>query len=546
MGDGASKLAPWSPAGGGDESRAYLQARLLVLSKLMFWSFVVLLTFMAVLYFVAYRDLELPDRHGLAPRYNTYGYLLASCGLAMLVGLWVFLHRARPSLRTLLRIDEFYSIGTGAILGAEGTLAYDMRPSAYVCLVYACLMVLLRAIVVPSTGKRTAVIGAITIFPMTIATVALVYLKDQDIPGPAYVGGGVLLCAMAILLASISSNILYMYRKQVSEAMQLGMYTLGEKIGEGGNGAVYRARHALLRRPTALKVMTMERHDNETLDRFEREVQHMSQLTHPNTVAVYDYGRSHEGVLYYVMEYLDGVDLENLVEQYGAQPAERVVPILIQVCGALAEAHRLGLVHRDIKPANIILSVRGDLPDVAKVVDFGLVKELAAAGGGDTTRGIMGTPSYISPESVTAPDQVGPATDLYALGAVGYFLITGKRVFEGKTPVDICVQHVTAKPVPPSQVVSTPIPPELEATLLACLAKQPSARPAGAAELADLLRAVPLGNAWSEAKAKQWWAEFRARPTPRLPSANAVTRSITIDVGMRTPVVPTQLHPDHR
>jgi serine/threonine protein kinase len=193
-------------------------------------------------------------------------------------------------------------------------------------------------------------------------------------------------------------------------------------------------------------------------------------------------------------------------------------------------------VHRDIKPANIILSVRGDVPDVAKVVDFGLVKEIAAPDG-QSARGIMGTPSYVSPETVTDPDRVGPATDLYALAAVGYFLITGKRVFEGKTTVDICVKHVTAKPVPPSQVANVHVPTALEAILLRCLAKQPTDRPESAVELGKQLRSVPLTDAWSEDQAKRWWAEFRERPAPRTPSPHAATRSITIDIGMRAPAM---------
>ncbi len=308
-----------------------------------------------------------------------------------------------------------------------------------------------------------------------------------------------------------------------------GQYTLDSKIGEGGNGVVYRARHALLRRPTAVKLMLPERIDAVTLDRFEREVQHMSQLTHPNTVAVFDYGRSPDGVFYYAMEYLDGIDLEKLVAKYGPQPADRVIAILLQVCGALREAHHHGIIHRDIKPANIILCERGDVPDVAKVVDFGLVKEITARQGHDT-RGILGTPAYIAPEVVTDPDRVGPAADLYALGAVGYFLLTGRRVFEGKTVVDICVQHVTATPLPPSRVAAIYVPEGLEQIVMSCLAKQPADRPESAAALASLLRALPIGSAWTEADALQWWREFRQHVHP---TTSAPTLTITVDLEQR-------------
>jgi len=265
----------------------------------------------------------------------------------------------------------------------------------------------------------------------------------------------------------------------------------------------------------------------------------MSQLTHANTVAVYDYGRSPDGVFYYVMEYLDGIDLEQLVQRFGAQPADRVVPILIQVCGALAEAHRRGLVHRDIKPANIILSERGDVPDVAKVVDFGLVKELAGGADSQSARGIMGTPSYVAPETITDPDAIDPSVDLYALGAVGYYLVTGKRVFEGKTSVEICVQHVTATPIPPSRHVT--VPQELEDILLRCLAKKPADRPWGAVQLAAQLRAVPIGDAWTDDKALAWWREFRVVMAKEAKLTEDSTRSITVDLGDRAPEIVARL-----
>nr|MBA3498957.1 serine/threonine protein kinase [Deltaproteobacteria bacterium] len=296
--------------------------------------------------------------------------------------------------------------------------------------------------------------------------------------------------------------------------------------------AVYRAHHELLRRPTAIKLMRPDKVDAETLDRFEREVQHMSQLTHPNTVAVFDYGRSPDGVFYYAMEYLDGIDLENLVAKYGAQPGDRAIAILTQVCGALQEAHNRGIVHRDIKPANIILCERGDVPDVAKVVDFGLVKEITPHGDPNQTGRIFGTPMYLAPESMTAPDLVGPASDLYALGAVGYFLVTGKPVFEGKTALDVCIQHATAIPVPPSQHAPS-VSPELEALLLRCLSKEPKDRPSSARELAALLRAVPVAGTWGEAEATQWWRDLKAGPS--LATSTTGTMTITVDIAAREP-----------
>jgi hypothetical protein len=509
-----------------EESRAYLQERLATLSKLMFWSFVVLIAAISLLYW------RVPH---IEPARQRTIMEVATGGVVLLAMIWrLGLVRRTLSINQLYAIDAFYAVGTGTIFAISAYLARDFRPSAYSCLLYTCFMILLRAITVPSTGARTAVTGALLSLPLTIAAIAIAVQTEQDLPGPAYVGSEIVVCTIVVLFATFGSRTIYGLRRQVSEAMQLGQYTLDRKIGEGGMGAVYRARHALLRRPTAIKILRPERAGGAaTLDRFEREVQHMSRLTHPNTVAVYDYGRNHDGVFYYAMEYLDGIDLERLVARFGPQPADRVAAILVQVCGALQEAHRVGIVHRDIKPANIILCDRGGVPDVAKVVDFGLVKEItpADADAGSSAQIILGTPAYIAPEAVTEPKSVGPAVDLYALGGVGYFLVTGKRVFEGKTPIEVCVQHVTAPPRPPSQVTASHVPEALERAIMSCLAKAPDARPS-ASELAKALRALPAGD-WTDDQAVAWWEEFHSHADAS-PSADIDTITITVDLGGRT------------
>jgi len=255
----------------------------------------------------------------------------------------------------------------------------------------------------------------------------------------------------------------------------------------------------------------------------------MSQLTHPNTVAVYDYGRSHDGVFYYAMEYLDGINLEQLVQRFKAQPAGRVIHILTQVCGALQEAHERKLIHRDIKPANIILCQRGGVPDVAKVVDFGLVKDFTH-GTGESTQVVLGTPAYIAPEQLTDPSLVGPPADLYALGCVGYFLLTGKKVFDGKTDVDLCLQHVTKAPVPPSEVSTAYIPRGLEQALMRCLEKAPSARFQSATELSEALEAIPREKDWSAADARAWWRDFSALPIdPKITEQETITVRVDLE-----------------
>ncbi|MBC7977434.1 MAG: serine/threonine protein kinase, partial [Myxococcales bacterium] len=459
-----------------EAARDYLQTRLTLFTKLMFWSMVALLVFLTAMY-QRYPAIQPADND------------LILAGAALLLGvmavLWrLVLLRRTLSVWALYSLDVVYAIGIGGAFSASALLAKDLRPAAYTTLMYVTFTVFMRAIVVPSSARRTAVISIIVFVPVWGAGIVLALTTVQELPSPAFIVGSLVLGVVPILLATVGSGIIYGLRRQVSEAMQLGQYTLERKIGEGGNGAVYRAHHALLRRPTAIKLLLPDRLGAENVDRFEREVQHMSQLTHPNTVAVFDYGRSPDGVFYYAMEYLGGIDLEHLVLRFGRQPAGRVVHILGQVCGALHEAHAAKLIHRDIKPANIILCERGAVLDVAKVVDFGLVKEITR----DTSSSsptVLGTPAYVAPEAVTDPDHITHAVDLYALGAVGYFLLTGRRLFEGKTAVDVCVQHVTQAPTPPSQLPGVTISAELEAVLLRCLAKQPADRYPSAAGLAE-------------------------------------------------------------
>ncbi len=235
-------------------------------------------------------------------------------------------------------------------------------------------------------------------------------------------------------------------------ARQLGRYTLDEKIGEGGMGVVYRAHHAMLRRPTAVKLLRPEKINEKSISRFEREVQLTSHLTHANTITIYDFGRTPEGLFYYAMEYLDGIDLQALVARHGPQPDGRVIRILSQMCASLVEAHGIGLIHRDIKPSNIILTRRGGMFDFVKVVDFGLVKavDVGTISALTTDDSVVGTPLYMAPEAIRQPDQADARTDLYAVAAVGYFLLTGRPVFQGSTLADILFQQMSIDPEPPS------------------------------------------------------------------------------------------------
>jgi len=300
-------------------------------------------------------------------------------------------------------------------------------------------------------------------------------------------------------------------RAQVSAAQQLGQYTLGAKIGSGGMGEVYLASHSMLKRPTAVKLLPPQMADGERRVRFEREVQNTAQLAHHNTVAIYDYGTSPDGAFYYAMEYVDGITLFDMVAGTGPVPPARVVHLLKQACGSLAEAHGIGIIHRDIKPANLMVTNRPGMWDHLKVLDFGLVKVM---GGNDTVDvtvpgNVLGTPRYISPEGIRDTESVDARSDLYALGAVGYFLLTGQHMFEGETVIEIINQHINTEPVRPSERLGRELPEALEDAILWCVKKDPDERPISAEALFDRLDALGDMGIWGRDESNVWWREYR-------------------------------------
>jgi eukaryotic-like serine/threonine-protein kinase len=313
-------------------------------------------------------------------------------------------------------------------------------------------------------------------------------------------------------LMRLASRLQATAQQAALQARQLGQYALDDKIGEGAFGAVYRAHHALMRRPVAVKLLQTNRLNPNNAARFEREVQMTGQLTHPNTIALYDYGRTPEGIFYYAMEYLDGLTLDQLVKQYGAQPEGRVIAILRQVCGSLAEAHAIGLVHRDIKPANIFLTRRGGVPDFVKVLDFGLAKARVEEGQVALTAAsvTLGTPLYMSPEAVECPDTLDARSDLYSLGALGYYLVTGEVLFDCLTLGEVLMHQVKDLPARPSKRVGKPVAPDLEDVLMRCLAKDPAARPANARVLDEALARCRNAADWTRERADEWWRKHAA------------------------------------
>lgn len=399
----------------------------------------------------------------------------------------------------------------------------------------------LRAAYVPSSARMTFVLSAVPAVPTAIAgylanadtaDVAMLWLKPWF--GALAVG---LQCVALAAVCTAISRVIYGLRAEVREAQRLGQYTLTELIGEGGMGRVYRASHAMLRRPTAVKLLTPHKAGREAIERFEREVQLTAELTHPNTVTVFDYGRTADGILYYAMELLEGASLEEVVAVDGPQPAGRVKAILHQVAGALGEAHAIGLIHRDVKPGNIILCAQGGEYDVPKVVDFGLVKDFknGAANGVSRAGTIAGTPLYMAPETLVDDVLPDPRSDLYAPGAVGYFLLTGEHVFNGRSVVEVLSHHLQTAPVPPSERRGDhAIPASLEGVVMDLLRKAPDERPRDAAAVRARLAACSDVEAWTQRSAKRWWETFHPLLVRRRREKNGHPRTIAVDVHART------------
>jgi hypothetical protein len=347
------------------------------------------------------------------------------------------------------------------------------------------------------------------------------------------------LLALSALVILLFTVVIARQRAAVHEAVlavkQLGQYTLEEKIGAGGMGSVYRARHAMLRRPTAIKLLDAEKMSELSVARFEREVQLTSQLNHPNTIAIFDFGHTPDGLFYYAMEYLDGIDLEDLVYRFGPLPEARVIYILRQICGSLAEAHALGLIHRDIKPANIILTNRGGMADFVKVLDFGLARAVEVEQDLRLTAAnvISGTPQYMAPEAIDQPQSVDARTDLYAVGAVAYYLVTGKTVFDGNSVMEICMKQMKERPMLPSEALGRPISPWLEALILKCLGKTPRERPPSAVSLEAELAECKVDDTWTPADADKWWRRFKSEAGAR-PSQDSQAGQPTPQVGLET------------
>ena len=447
------------------------------------------------------------------------GHLAASSTMALL---WLLATRSGHSRRSLGALD---AIGFIVAPGFLSIMTLNEEGQILQVLLALTVTVMIRAILVPSRPGRTMLLTALAFLPTVIVCIAR-HHPTELLPGfsPSYQKqymtlNTVLWSVLGITLATISSRVTYGLRRQVAEANELGQYVLEEKIGGGGMGEVWQARHRLLIRPAAIKLIRPQMSGDAglLLRRFEREARATAALKSPHTVQLYDFGATDDGRLYYVMELLDGVDLDTLVRQYGPLPAERVVHLLRQVCSSLQDAHVNGLVHRDIKPANIVVSRAGTTFDFAKVLDFGLVKLDTDRKGEDdvklTSEGSAGgTPAFMAPEVVLGVADTDHRVDLYALGCVGYWLLSGKLVFAGKSAVEVMFHHAHTPPSRPSSRSELPIPASLEDLVMDCLEKDPTRRPASAEAVSAGLAAVALESPWTVERAERWWEMHRPVP----------------------------------
>jgi eukaryotic-like serine/threonine-protein kinase len=450
--------------------------------------------------------------------------------LAVLGGVTVLLSRRDCVSPSLLKVLELGMIGMVAAVFAfaqyQAMLDFSLRGEPVRAqlvmknrVLVTAVLILSYGIYVPKNWRRAAlVVGPVAVLPF--ATLFVLYLRHPDAMAwmgrtgsptgttpLALVGFDAMLLLILAAGSASGANTISRLRRQVMEARQLGQYRLGRKLGSGGMGEVYLAEHQLLKRPCALKLIRPGLESGpKALERFEREVRLTATISHPNIVEIYDYGRTEDGTYYYVMEYLRGLSLAELVERHGPLPPGRAVYLLRQVCQALREAHAAGLIHRDIKPSNIFASRRGARGDVAKLFDFGLVLLLTKRGAHPSNGEgrIFGTPLFMSPEQATGELDLDGRSDIYSLGAVAYYLLTGHPPFDGEDGISLLMAHAREPVVAPSQLRAG-IPEDLESVVLRCLAKAPADRFPDAERLERALGECACSADWDEDRAAQWW-----------------------------------------
>ncbi len=441
----------------------------------------------------------------LAPRGILDLGIAASVGLALSLATFLISHLGRQRIEAIVGLGLVFEVLAAFCLAVAEQQIDNLSIGISVVGFWIAACAVLHARPLHSAISAFAAAAA-----QPIVMAFYIGFAGRPWPGEALAYGGLVstfvIAGIAVLIAWAKAD----RDDVVADARRIGGYRLLELLGKGGMGEVWRAEHASLSRPAALKLIRSEvaasssRQELEAMNaRFQREVQATATLTSPHTVAVFDYGRTSNGTPYYVMELLNGLDAESLVVNYGPQPAERVVHVLRHVCESLAEAHHRNLIHRDIKPANIYLCAIGMETDFGKVLDFGLVRDLKVEHRLTIQGTTPGTPAYVAPETLI--DQIDHRSDLYALGCVAYWMLTGQLVFEASTRIEMLAAHSQQQPIAPSKRVELPIPAALDELVLSLLEKNPKDRPQTARELSRRLSEIPFASPWSQDRAEAWW-----------------------------------------
>jgi len=461
------------------------------------------------------------DRARFLGSFAQWGPSVIAIGVALLVA--AVIRSPRLPLPTAMNLGLAFEIASSyAIAAAEfaDPMGLEMH-RGMLGLSWVAVWIVLFTVVVPTAPRRAllAALASVSSVPVTIGLMMMSGATSFRLDLAQFFFGLVFPYFLVVGMAYVGARVVYYLGTEVKRARELGSYRLEEKLGEGGMGEVWRARHRMLARPAAIKLIrpSFARDgrgavSEEAVRRFEREAQVIARLRSPHTVELFDFGMAADGAFYYVMELLDGLDADSLLRRFGPTPPERAIYLLRQVCHSLSEAQSCGLVHRDIKPANIFVCRYGEEYDFVKVLDFGIVRAVHDAA--DTNpvhtreNAVQGTPAFIAPEQAMGTDLDGRA-DIYATGCVAYWLLTGQFVFTAETPMGLLVQHAQTAPAPPSARTAQPIPPELDDIVLSCLAKDPAQRPQSARDLSLRLAEVEGSSAWTQDRAREWWTSHQ-------------------------------------
>ncbi len=450
-----------------------------------------------------------PDS-GIAGAWPLPGNIIAPIGLVVSLAIVFAASRLHNKPNLLANIGLSFEVFGAFLVGLLNQWHPQLIPGN---VSWICVIILVYPTIAPNTVRKTLLV-ALLAASMDPFALWLTVLRTGELPGtvvnavmsflPNYI------CA---LLAVVPAHVISGLGREVTKARELGSYRLGDILGQGGMGQVHLATHQMLARPAAIKLIRPDAIGagrsaaaNIVIERFKREAQAAAALRSPHTIELYDFGVSEDGALYYVMELLDGLDLESLVENFGPVSSERAVHFLRQACMSLGEAHECGMIHRDVKPSNLFATRLGLTVDFLKILDFGLVKNIGPKPDSNLTAPQVapGTPAFMAPE-IAMGEQADLRADVYALGCVSYWLLTGQPVFEGRNPAEIMNKHVKDAPVPPSLRTEIEISSEFDALVLACLSKKPADRPANGLELGELLGRLDECGQWTQERARRWW-----------------------------------------